>query len=268
MIRLKLASCMAENSESFCHAIARYIEDQFDVPTDYITGIPWQERERLFDEGAIQILWLCGLPYVQKADLSANALELLAVPVPIGARYLAKPIYFSDVVVRRYSPYQTLFDLRGASWAYNGPRSHSGYNVVRAYLAEFGERRGFFGEAVETGAHSASLEMVMHGTADGAAIDSTVLEWILSERESIAERIRVIETIGPSPISPWVISTQVPEALRVDLRSLLLRMDQTPIGRGILARARMERFTKALNSDYDPIRRMAKAAEQIPLRII
>jgi AhpC/TSA family len=38
MIRLKLASCMAENSESFCHAVARYIDDQLDVPTDYLTG--------------------------------------------------------------------------------------------------------------------------------------------------------------------------------------------------------------------------------------
>ncbi len=57
---------MAENSESFCHAVARYIDDQLGVPTDYVTGIPWQERERLFDEGHIQILWLCGLPYVQK----------------------------------------------------------------------------------------------------------------------------------------------------------------------------------------------------------
>ncbi|HLN83610.1 MAG TPA: PhnD/SsuA/transferrin family substrate-binding protein [Candidatus Binatia bacterium] len=267
MIRLNLASCMAENSESFCHAVAHYIDDQLGVPTDYVTGIPWQERERLFDEGHIQILWLCGLPYVQKADLSANALELLAVPVPTGPRYRARPVYFSDVVVRRNSPYQTLFDLRGASWAYNEPRSHSGYNVVRAYLAEFGERHGFFGEALETGAHSASLNMVMRGKVDGAAIDSTVLEWILSERESIAERIRVIETIGPSPIPPWVISKQASEALRIDLRSLLLRMHQDPIGRRILGRARMERFTEALNSDYDPIRRMAKAAEQVALRI-
>jgi hypothetical protein len=46
MIRLKLASCMAEDSESFCHAVARYIDDQLGVPTDYVTGIPWQERHK------------------------------------------------------------------------------------------------------------------------------------------------------------------------------------------------------------------------------
>jgi len=46
MIHLKLASCMAENSESFCHTVARYIDDQLGVPTDYVTGIPWQERHK------------------------------------------------------------------------------------------------------------------------------------------------------------------------------------------------------------------------------
>jgi phosphonate transport system substrate-binding protein len=267
MFRLKLASCMAENSESLCLAIARYIEDRLGVPTDYISDIPWQEYERLFDLGHIQILWLCGLPYVQKADQSGNTLELLGMPVPAGARYRARPVYFSDVVVRRHSPYQTLFDLRGASWAYNEPRSHSGYNVVRAYLAEFGEHQGLFGETFETGAHRVSLEMVMCGKADGAAIDSTVLEWMLSERESIGERIRVIESLGPSPIPPWVISKQVPEALRTELWTLLLDMNQNRIGRAILARARLERFTQALDSDYDPIRRMAKRAEHVALRI-
>jgi ABC-type nitrate/sulfonate/bicarbonate transport system substrate-binding protein len=58
-------------------------------------------------------------------------LTLLAAPLPAGARYGGKPIYFSDVVVRRDSPYQTFADLRGVTWGYNEPGSQSGYNVVR-----------------------------------------------------------------------------------------------------------------------------------------
>ena len=265
MFRLKLASCMAENSERFCHAVARYINEQLDVSTEYVTGIPWQEREKLFDDGDIHILWLCGLPYIQKADTSAKDIALLAVPIPDGERYLGRPVYFSDIVVRRHSPYQTLLDLRGAAWAYNEPRSHSGYNVVRAYLSEFGQKEAFFGEALESGAHTTSLEMVLRGTVDGTAIDSTVLEWILAERNHVAGRIRVIETIGPSPIPPWVISTRVPETLRSDVRCSLLAMHQDPLGRDVLASGRIERFSEALDSDYDPIRRMARAAERVVL---
>ena len=78
---LKLASCMAESCEPFCQNITAYIQSRLGIKTAYVNDIPWQERERLFDEGQIQILWLCGLPYVHKADLRESDMELLAVPV-------------------------------------------------------------------------------------------------------------------------------------------------------------------------------------------
>lgn len=70
---LQLASCMAENTEALCRAVAEIIEIELGIPAEYVSGIPWQERERLFDLGEIQILWLCGLPYVRKADLPTAA---------------------------------------------------------------------------------------------------------------------------------------------------------------------------------------------------
>ena len=70
---------MAENTEDFCRAIVEYIQLKLDVPAEYVTGIPWQERETLFDRGEIQVLWLCGLPYVHKADL-AESKERFALP--------------------------------------------------------------------------------------------------------------------------------------------------------------------------------------------
>ncbi len=78
---------MAENSDDFCQAVAGYIENRIRVSTRYVSDVSWQERERLFDRGEIQILWLCGLPYVHKADWLKSGVELLAVPVPSGARY-------------------------------------------------------------------------------------------------------------------------------------------------------------------------------------
>ena len=263
MVQLKLASCMAENTESFCQSVACYIENRVRVSTRYVTDVSWQERERLFDRGEIHVLWLCGLPYVHKADKERPAVELLAVPIPSGARYQDRPVYFSDVVVKHDQPFRTFFDLRGASWAYNEPRSHSGFNVVRAYLAEFGQGANFFGTVVESGAHSASLEMVRSGRVDGAAIDSTVLEWFMAMRDDLVDQIRVIDTIGPSPIPPWVISRRVPEALRRAIRALLLNLHTEPFGKAMLERARLKRFVAAEDDDYNSIRAMARKAEQV-----
>jgi ABC-type phosphate/phosphonate transport system substrate-binding protein len=75
----------------------------------------------------------------------------------------------------------------------------------------------------------------------------------------------VIETIGPSPIPPWVISKQVPLDLRCELRSILLDLALQQRGREILARGRIARFIAAHDADYDPIRRMARKAERVML---
>lgn len=260
-----IASCMAENSEALCRSIAELIEFKVGIPTEYITGIPWQERERLFDAGAIQILWLCGLPYVEKADLAGSGMELLAVPVPAGPRYQERPVYYSDIVVRRQSPFESFLDLRGASWAYNEPRSHSGFNVVRAYLAEIGQWAGFFGSVVESGAHSNSTELILSGAIDGAAIDSTVLEWLSSQRSALRDQLRIIDSIGPSPIPPWVISKKLPDDLRSQIRQTLLHLHLSTRGRAVLKRAQIARFIVAHDRDYDPIRRMVRKAERVLL---
>ena len=262
---LRLASCMAENSELVCRLTAEYLAAKLDLRIEYISGIPWQERERRFDRGEIEILWLCGWPYVDKIDALRADMELLAVPVPAGTRYDNQPIYFSDVVVKLQSRFNSFAQLRAAAWAFNEPRSHSGYNVVRAHLAELGMRRGFFGRVIESGAHSASMEMILSGRVDGAAIDSTVLEWLLSERPDLAGQIRVIETIGPSPIPPWVIAKRVPPQLRCELRALLLHMHQDDCGRDILDRGRLRRFALAQDGDYDPIRTMCQKAAEVSL---
>jgi phosphonate transport system substrate-binding protein len=256
---------MAENTEAFCQNVSAYLGAKLGIQTDYVSAIPWQERERLFDSGEIQILWLCGLPYIHKADLGETDMELLAVPVPSGSRYCGQPVYFSDVIVRERSPFQSFEELRGAVWAYNEPRSHSGYNVVRAYLSGLGATRGFFGKVVESGAHSMSLKMILSSQVDGAAIDSTVLEWAIAQSTEVNEQIRVIATFGPSPIPPWVVCRKVPINLRDKLRALLLRMHTDARGRGLLERAGLELFVEAQDSDYDSIRVMARKAEQVSL---
>jgi phosphonate transport system substrate-binding protein len=265
MKSLRIASCMAENTDALCRAIAEMIEIEVGVPVEYVSDVPWQEREQLFDAGEIPILWLCGLPYVDKADHVGSGVELLAVPVPAGTRYHGRPVYFSDVVVQRQSSFESFIDLYGAAWAYNEPRSHSGFNVVRAYLAEFGQYAGFFRSVVESGAHADSLELILSGAVDGAAIDSTVLEWHLSQRRELNDQLRVIATIGPSPIPPWVISKKLSGRLRAQIRQTFLRLHLSPLGQAALAHGHFAKFTVAHDRDYDPIRRMARKAEQVLL---
>lgn len=260
---LRITSIQSPNADATCRRIADYLGAQLGLKTEFVNRIPWQAREALLDTGDIQMGWICGLPYVWKADAEPTAVELLAAPVMAHPRYCQRPVYFSDVVVRRDSPFHTFDQLRGGVWAYNEPHSQSGYNVTRYHLATMGEREHFFGRVVEAGSHLQALEMVLNGRIDASAIDSTVLELELATRPWLRDALRIIDSLGPSPIPPWVVHQCVPPDLRDAIRRVLWQMHETAVGREILAEGQMLKLARVTDSDYDSIRSMESVARDV-----
>ena len=260
---LRFTSCQAEIADSFCKALAEFIGDKLGIPSEFVGDVPWPDTERLFDCGDIHVSWMCGLPYVRKNNGAKKSLELLAAPVMSHPRYGGRPVYFSDVVVRADSSLRFFEDLRGRTWAYNEPGSHSGYNLIRYHLAMGGLGARYFGNVVESGSHKSSLEMVLEGAIDAAAIDSTVLEMEFTKDPSIIERVRTITTLGPSPAPPWVVHGSVPIDVRRALREKFLSMDNDPRGRRILEDAGMLWFAPVSDHEYDPIREMERIAATV-----
>jgi phosphonate transport system substrate-binding protein len=267
MTTLTFTSCQAPIADSMCQSITHYLAPRLNMPTAFMGDISWEVRDRLFDAGQIDIAWICGAPYVRKANRPDASLELLVAPVMAAARYQQRPIYFSDVVVHRASPFREFADLRGASWAYNEPGSHSGYHVVRYHLARLGESSGYFGRVIESGAHQTSLQYILDRQVDAAAIDSTVLELVCAQRPATCAQLRVIATFGPSPMPPWVIGRHVDPQLREQVRTLLLHMHEDPHGQAILARGQIARFAAVTDRTYDAIRHMLEVGAGVTLGI-
>lgn len=263
MESLSFTSIQSENADFFCRKIAGYVSARLGIRTEFVDNIPWQERERLLDAGEIHVGWICGLPYVRKADREQPGVRLLAAPVMQEVRYQKRPIYYSDVIVHRQSDFHSFKDLRGASWAYNEPHSQSGYNLTRYHLATLGANSGYFGRVVQAGSHLRSLEMVLARHVDASAIDSTVLELELADDSELQGELRIVEVLGPSPIPPWVVASSVPRDLEDALRGVYLQMHTDPEGRAILAEGQMDSFVQVEDSDYDPIREMARKAEKV-----
>ena len=262
--QLKVMSIQAQNADVVCAAITAYLGKQLGIATRFVDDVSWQERERLFDVGEIHIGWMCGLPYVRKADAGTPPVELLAAPVMRAKRYAGRAVYFSDVVTLAEAPFRKIDDLRGSAWAFNEPNSHSGYNVTRYFLATRGERNGFFGKIIQSDAHQTSLQWLLERRIDATAIDSTVLETEMAEKPELRQRLRRIDTLGPSPVPPWVMRGDLPASLRNAVRQALLTMHTTEEGRAILWRGRMSRFAAVTDADYDPIRTMEKLADTVP----
>lgn len=265
MDALKITSIQSPNADFFPRTVAGYLSERLGLPVEFIDAPPWMERERMLDSGEAHAGWICGLPYVRRVSLPQPKIELLAAPVMRAARYRNRPVYFSDVLVHRDSPYRTFLDLHGASWAYNEPNSHSGYNLTRCQLAKMGLNGDFFKEVIAAGAHLTALDLILARRVDASAIDSTVLELATAQDPRIAGSVRAIASWGPSPIPPWVVRKDLDAGLRAALREALLGMHRDPLGQELLASAQVARFAVVTDADYDPIREMTRLAEKISL---
>jgi phosphonate transport system substrate-binding protein len=259
MDTINIISLLSDNMRLTCQGIAGYLSEHAGVRATLVVDVPWQEQQRLLDQGQAEVGFICGLPYVRKVE----RLELLAAPVMRAARYQGRPVYFSDVVVRRDSRFHSFADLRGATWAYNEPGSLSGYVAPLAHLAALGQTSGYFGRVVGSGAHLRSLQLIADGAIDASAIDSMVMELEFKRRPELAAQFRVIDTIGPSPIPPMVIARGVAAEIKQRLRDALLHMHEDHAGQTILSDGMIARFVAVDDSDYDDIRRKALSAEEV-----
>src|ERR1700694_6022776 len=140
---LRFASFLAPCMFPVYGYITRYLGRKLGCRTELIEGSAYDQLNAEVDVG-----FICGLPYVQFMRRREPPIDLLAAPVLQGKRYGGRPVYFSDVIVRRDSSFRKFADLRGCSWSYNEPLSHSGYGVTRYHLARLGGRKGEFGQVV------------------------------------------------------------------------------------------------------------------------
>ena len=171
-----------------------------------------------------------------------GAVEAIAAPVLSDPRFANQPLYSSEVVVRDDSRFQSLEDLRGSRWAINERASWSGYWVTLQRIGDW----SFFREVVTAGFHERALRMVASGEIDGAAIDCHVLEVALRDDHGLANRLRVVETLGPAPSQPVVVRSDLDPQVKTHLMNRLFELREDELS-GFL----VQRFAPA--PDYSSI---------------
>jgi phosphonate transport system substrate-binding protein len=262
---LRLVNLQSEVTAPFLAAVAAWLSAHAGFPVAFYDDGDWTDRREALMRGEAALGLWCGLPYALEAESPAPRVVAIAAPVMAAPRYEDTPVYFSDVIVRREAPFHCLEDLRGASWTYNEPSSHSGYWVTRYELARRGLPAPFFGRVIEAGSHMTSIELVRSGRIEASAIDSTVLELAQEADPSLADDLRVIDTWGPSAMPPLVASTRLPVAQREALTEALIAMRHDPAGRAALAIGLVSRFAPVTAAVFDPLRRMAAIGAGYPL---
>jgi phosphonate transport system substrate-binding protein len=254
---LVFANFLAPNMTAIYADVAARVGRALGVGAELIEG---HDLEQLRD-GSVDLAFLCGLPYVRLCPDGPGTLVPLAAPVLAEPRYQARPVYFSDVIVREDSVAGSFGDLRGRRWAYNDGGSLSGWLLVRYHLLQMDESEAFFGRVAFSGGHQESIRQVLNGDADGSAIDSHVLGIEYMRNPDLARQLRVIAVLGPSTIPPVVATARVPRAVQARVRDILCALDRDPESRQVLASGLIQRFTPIDDQAYDDIRQKVAAVE-------
>jgi phosphonate transport system substrate-binding protein len=208
-----------------------------------------------FSTGKTDVGFMCAPPYIWLRDREDPPVELLGVvPVFEDQRAAGDPVYFSDVIVRRESPFLTLEDLRGGVIAYNDACSLSGYYCL---LQEFERTNAHKDEPavmLHSGSHLRSMDLVTEGRADAAAVDSNVLALRLAAEPALRGRIRVVESLGPYPIQPVVVRSDLEQWLKIALRDCISSWPNTARGREELSTLGLIGFAPVDETHYEPER--------------
>lgn len=212
---------------------------------------PMRGVEDPFSTGEADVGFMCAPSFFWLRELEEPPVELLpAAPVFQDSRTLGRPVYFSEMIVRRESPVGSFLDLRGCSWAYNDPCSLSGYYNLLKKLAEMGEDERFFDRVCCSESHLNSMKMVARGEVDAAIIDSNVLRIKLRFTPELRKQLRVIESWGPFPIQPVVLRSGLHPELKYRLREVLLTIGANSRTPPTLAEFGLKRFAPVTYEHY------------------
>jgi phosphonate transport system substrate-binding protein len=229
-------------------ALLAYLNDRLGRPVELVQRRTYAEVNELLRAGEIDVAFVCTSAYIDGHD--EFGMELLAAPQVNG-----ESVYHSVLIVPSNSPAQSIADLRGKVFAFTDPMSTSGRMYPTSLVLELGSTpETFFSRTFYTYSHDDALHAVADGVADGASVDSLVLEFALAREPALANRVRVIHRSPAFGIPPVVIRPDTRPQLRAELQDILLNMADDPEGREALTRLGYDGFVLIDDTAYDSVR--------------
>ncbi len=234
-------------------ALADYLSQKLGRPVDLMQRRTYAELNRMVEAGEVDLAFICTNAYVVGSE--NFGMELLLAP-EIGG----ESVYHSKLIVPAASTAENLADLRAKVFAFTDPMSFTGRIYPVYMLQQLGETpEHFFQRTFYTYSHDRAIEAVADGVADGAAVDSLVLEYSLQRNPNLADQIRIIHTSEAFGIPPVVVPPTLPPRQKMQLHDLLLTMHEDATGQSVLRGLGIDRFVAIDNAAYDGVRKIVHA---------
>jgi len=245
-LRVAIAAVISPvgTAESYAPLLA-YLEGELGRPVEVEQRRTYAEVNDLIETGEVDLAFVCTSAYL--AGREDFGMQLLVAPVVHGETF-----YRSQLIVPADSAAASIADLRGKVFAFTDPMSFTGRVYPTYLLQQIGETpTDFFQRTFFTYSHDDAIRAVANGVADGAAVDSLVLDFALVRDPELGTKIKIIHTSPSFGIPPVVVSPDIRPQLRAELETILLNMNNNPEGLSALGTLDIDRFTLVKAALYD-----------------
>jgi phosphonate transport system substrate-binding protein len=200
-LKVAIAAVVSPQGTAESYApLLEYLSAKLNRPVERVQRRTYAEVNDLLRSGEVDLAFVCTSSFLlgrREFDL-----QLLAAPQVDG-----EVVYHAQLIVLAKSPAVSIGDLRGKVFAFTDPTSFTG-RVYPTYLLQTlrGQPETYFARTFFTYSHDDAIRAVADGVADGASVDSLVLEFALKRDPELAQQIRIIHTSPPFGMPPVVVS--------------------------------------------------------------
>ncbi len=155
---------------------------------------------------------------------------------------------------------KTLKDLKGHAFAFGDINSTSGHLMPYAAMLHAGINPDKDLQFRYTGSHPATAKAVEAGVVDAGAVDESVFHAMVHAGQLDKTKVYVFYTTPPFVDYVWVARKEIDAVARDRVAAAFLAL-RSPADDKVLAILRGTKFVRANDSEYDPLRSVAKAVK-------
>ena len=189
----------------------------------------------------------CGYPFITKLYRTHEPVCVAQFDVPgcDGIHYL------SWIIAREGHSGRRLSDFSGSTATFNSRDSNSGMNMFRYEISRVANGAPFFKQTLKSGSHLASIDNLIQGHADIAAIDAVTWHFARQRNRCTIPGTRIIGRTISTPGLPFIQSNRSeldPTSLTRAINACLEKMPGSV--RSFLA---IKRFSMVAASAWRPV---------------
>lgn len=244
-------------------AMATYLEEELDVPVEYVPVSDYAASVNLFGTGDLDLVFYGGLTGVQ-ARLATEGAMVLAQR-DIDEQFRSVFIANAQVGLNSISDVAGLTALEGKRFTFGSESSTSGRLMPEYFMSEAGldPHADLAGDAGFSGSHDKTVDLVESGSYEAGVLNIAVWESRRDAGTVDTDKVKAVFTTPEYSDYHWIAGPSVDERLGAgstdDLREALLGLDGSDADEtAVLDLYSAEKIVPAEAGDYERIEEIGR----------